>query len=94
MREDELDVMIRFLGNQRNLDRLKELRVPTADGPICSPCRCFTSLEPRRKGGDIERKDGQRYMYIKIFSVDTGLPPADLIEALRASLAEKPVAGA
>ena len=90
--EDELDVMIRFLGNQRNLDRLKELRVPTADGSYV-PLSVFASLEPRRKGGDIERKDGQRYMYIKS-SVDTGLLPADLIEALRASLAEKPVAGA
>jgi multidrug efflux pump len=90
--EDELDVVIRFLGDQRNLDRLKELRVPTANGSYV-PLSVFASLEPRRKGGDIERKDGQRYMYIKS-SVDTGLLPADLIEALRVSLAEKPVAGA
>ena len=33
--EDELDVVMRFLGDQRNLDRLKELRVPTAQANMC-----------------------------------------------------------
>jgi len=90
--EDELDVVLRFLGDQRNLDRLKELRVPTADGSYV-PLSVFASLEPRVKGGDIERKDGQRFMYIKS-SVADGLLPADMIEKLRRSLAERPVAGA
>ena len=48
--EDELDVMIRFLGNQRNIDRLKELRcqLPMA---ICSPvgvCQFGAAAQRRR----------------------------------------------
>ena len=90
--EDELDVVMRFMGDQRNLDRLKELRVPTMDGSYV-PLSVFASLEPRVKGGDIERKDGQRYMYIQS-SVKTGLLPADMIEKLRESLAENPIKNA
>jgi multidrug efflux pump len=90
--EDELDVVMRFMGDQRNLDRLKELRVPTVDGSYV-PLSVFASLEPRVKGGDIERKDGQRYMYINA-SVESGLLPVDLINKLRQSLAETPVKGA
>lgn len=89
--EDELDVVVRFLGDQRNLDRLKELRVPTADGSYV-PLSVFAKLEPRVKGGDIERMEGQRFMYIKS-SVDTGLLPGDLIQKLRKSLEDKPVTG-
>jgi multidrug efflux pump len=90
--EDELDVVMRFMGDQRNLDRLKELRVPTIDGSYV-PLSVFASLEPRIKGGDIERKDGQRYMYIQS-SVKTGLLPADMIEKLRQSLVENPIKNA
>jgi len=90
--EDELDVVMRFMGDQRNLDRLKELRVPTMDGSYV-PLSVFASLEPRVKGGDIERKDGQRYMYIQS-SVKTGLLPADMIEKLRQSLVENPIKNA
>jgi len=89
--EDELDVVLRFLGDQRNLDRLRELRVPTANGAYV-PLSVFASLEPRVKGGDIERKDGRRFMYIKS-SVAEGLLPVDLIEKLRQSLSTTPVAG-
>ena len=41
--EDELDVVMRFMGDQRNLDRLKELRVPTIDGSYV-PLSVFASL--------------------------------------------------
>ena len=61
--EDELDVVMRFMGDQRNLDRLRELRVPAADGTFV-PLSVFAKLEPRVKGGSIERLDAQRYMYI------------------------------
>ena len=62
--EDELDVVMRFLGDQRNLDRLKELRVPTAAGAFV-PLSVFATLQPQPNRGDIERQDGRRYMYIK-----------------------------
>jgi multidrug efflux pump len=89
--EDELDVVMRFLGDQRNLDRLKELRVPAADGTFV-PLSVFAKLEPRVKGGDIERLDGQRYMYIDA-AVDTGVLPDERINALKQSLADAPLAG-
>ncbi|MDC1382293.1 efflux RND transporter permease subunit [Candidatus Puniceispirillum sp.] len=89
--EEELDVVMRFMGDQRNLDRLKELRVPTVSGSYV-PLSVFASLEPRVKGGDIERKDGQRYMYINS-SVDSAFLPADLIALLRQSLADYPIEG-
>ena len=87
--EDELDVVMRFMGDQRNLDRLRELRVPAADGTYV-PLSVFAKLQPREKGGDIERKDGTRYMYINA-DVANGRLPAERVEALQASLAETPL---
>jgi multidrug efflux pump len=87
--EDELDVVMRFMGDQRNLDRLRELRVPAADGSYV-PLSVFATLQPREKGGDIERKDGTRYMYINS-DVAEGMLPAERFEKLKASLAETPL---
>ena len=90
--EDELDVVMRFMGGQRNLDRLRELRVPAADGTFV-PLSVFAKLEPRVKGGSIERLDGQRYMYIES-SLDVGVLADERIDVLRQSLIDKPLAGA
>ena len=90
--EDELDVVMRFMGDQRNLDRLRELRVPAADGTFV-PLSVFAKLEPRVKGGLIERLDGQRYMYIES-SLDVGVLADERIDVLRQSLIDKPLAGA
>ena len=87
--EDELDVVMRFMGDQRNLDRLGELRVPASDGSYV-PLSVFARLQPRQKGGDIERKDGDRYMYINA-DVAGGRLPAERVEALQASLAAAPL---
>ncbi len=88
--EDELDVVMRFLGDQRNLDRLKELRVPTAAGAFV-PLSVFATLQPQPKRGDIERQDGQRYMYIKS-DVMTGVLAGERLEAIKTTLAEQPLA--
>ena len=88
--EDELDVVMRFLGDQRNLDRLKELRVPTAAGEYV-PLSVFATLRPQPKRGDIERQDGQRYMYIKS-DVTTGTLAGERLEAIKTSLSERPLA--
>jgi multidrug efflux pump len=88
--EDELDVVMRFLGDQRNLDRLKELRVPTAAGAFV-PLSVFATLQPQPKRGDIERQDGRRYMYIKS-DVMTGVLAGERLEAIKTSLAEQPLA--
>ncbi len=89
--EDELDVVMRFMGDQRNLDRLRELRVPAADGTFV-PLSVFAKLEPRVKGGLIERLDSQRYMYIES-SLDVGVLADERIDVLRQSLIDKPLAG-
>ena len=88
--EDEIDVVMRFLGDQRNLDRLKELRVPTADGDFV-PLSVFATLQPQPKRGEIERLDGRRYMYIKS-DVETGVLAGERLAAIKASLAEQPLA--
>ena len=87
--EDELDVVMRFMGDQRNLDRLRELRVPAADGSYV-PLSVFARLQPREKSGDIERKEGTRYMYINSGVAD-GMLPAERFEKLKVSLAETPL---
>jgi multidrug efflux pump len=88
--EDELDVVMRFLGDQRNLDRLKELRVPTAAGAYV-PLSVFATLQPQPKRGDIERQDGRRYMYIQS-DVTTGALAGERLEAIKNSLSERPLA--
>ena len=90
--EDELDVVMRFMGDQRNLDRLRELRVPATDRTFV-PLSVFAKLEPRVKGGSIERLDGQRYMYIES-SLNLGVLADERIDVLRQSLIDKPLAGA
>ena len=87
--EDELDVVMRFMGDQRNLDRLKELRVPAADGSYV-PLSVFASLQPRVKQGNIERLDGRRYMYVNS-GVSEGLLPAEQFTKLQTSLAKTPL---
>jgi len=87
--EDELDVVMRFMGDQRNLDRLKELRIPTASGEYV-PLSVFATLQPRPKGGDIERLDGVRYMYIKS-DVATGRLAGERLDAIKTSLVENPL---
>ncbi len=87
--EDELDVVMRFLGDQRNLDRLRELRVPTAAGAYV-PLSVFATLQPQPKRGDIERQDGRRYMYIQS-NVTTGVLAGERLEAIKNSLSELPL---
>ena len=79
--DDELDITMRFQKNQRNLDRLEELRIPTSNGNYV-PLSVFASLQPQPKGGDIQRKNGQRFYYIDS-DVEEGLLPATQIALLQ-----------
>ena len=88
--EDELDVVMRFMGDQRNLDRLKELRVPTTDGSYV-PLSVFASLEPTGQEAVISNAKMASVTCIFKSSVKTGLLPADMIEKLRQSLLENPI---
>ena len=78
--DDELDIKLRFPGDQRNLDHLEELRIPTASGDYV-PLSVFAKLIPRPKGGDIERKNGNRFYSIDA-DVKEGLLPATQMDIL------------
>ena len=82
--DDEVDIKLRFPVAQRNLDRLQELRIPTALGDYV-PLSVFAKLIPRPRGGDIERKNGKRFYSIDA-DVKEGLLPATQVETLQSAL--------
>jgi multidrug efflux pump len=84
--DDELDIKLRFPGDQRNLDHLEELRIPTASGDYV-PMSVFAKLMPQPKGGDIERKNGKRFYSIDA-DVKQGLLPATQLETLQDIIAD------
>ena len=87
--EDELDVKLRFLKGQRNLDRLQELKIPTPSGEFV-PLSTFAKLKPTPTSGNVERKDGIRFYYIDS-DVEDGLLASDMVNKLKESLDEKPI---
>jgi len=87
--DDELDILLRFKNSQRNLDRLEELKIPSYSGQYI-PMSVFANLEPKPKSGDIERKDGTRFMYINS-GVKEGLLSSKLIEQLKLDLKNNPL---
>ena len=87
--DDELDILLRFKNSQRNLDRLEELKIPSYSGQYI-PMSVFANLEPKPKSGDIERKDGTRFMYINS-DVKEGLLSSKLIEQLKLDLKNNPL---
>ena len=82
--DDEVDIKLRFPVAQRNLDRLQELRIPTALGDYV-PLSVFAKLIPRPRGGDIERKNGKRFYSIDA-DVKEGLLPATQVDTLQSAL--------
>ena len=86
--EDELDVKLRFLKGQRNLDRLQELKIPTSTGDFV-PLSTFAELKPSPTSGNVERKDGVRFYYIDS-DVEEGLLASDMVNKLKESLEKKP----
>ena len=89
--DDEIDITLRFQRGQRNLDRLEELRVPTANGNYV-PLSVFAELVPQPKGGDIQRKNGQRFYFIDA-DVEEGLLPATMIESLQTEIEKAQIIG-
>ena len=87
--DDELDIVLRYLEGQRSLDRLQELRIPTSSGEYV-PLSVFATMKPQPRGGEIQRKDGNRYYNITS-DVEEGVLPASQIEALEANLAANPL---
>ena len=89
--DDEIDITLRFLRGQRNLDRLEELRVPSSNGTYV-PLSVFAQLVPQQKGGDIQRKNGRRFYAIDS-DVSDGILPDTQFGLLQERLSEISLAG-
>ena len=89
--DDEIDITLRFQRGQRNLDRLEELRIPAANGTYV-PLTVFASLVPQPKGGDIQRKNGQRFYYIDA-DVEEGILPDKMVADLQAEIDKASIIG-
>ena len=87
--DEELDVRLRFQENQRNLGRLQELKVPTPSGEFI-PLSVFSNLIPQKKGGDIQRKNGSRFYYIKS-DVKADFLPTERVEKLKKLIEERSI---
>ncbi|HSH42116.1 MAG TPA: efflux RND transporter permease subunit [Arenicellales bacterium] len=83
--DEALDIRIRFPYDERTLDQLDELRVPTRVGQV--PISNFVRFEPAPKTGTIRRVDGRRVMTIKS-DVAPGLLADDQVRRIRAALPE------
>lgn len=83
--DEEVDIRVRFPTEQRSLDHLESLRVPTQRGLI--PAANFVDFEPAPRTGSLSRVDGSRVM-----TIDADAAPGKLVDQqvtlLRAALAE------
>ena len=85
--DEELDVKLRFQENQRNLNRLQEIKIPTVSGEYV-PLSVFANLIPQKMGGEIQRKNGRRFYSIKS-DVEPNVLPAERIEKLQGLIQER-----
>ncbi|MCC5795190.1 MAG: efflux RND transporter permease subunit [Chromatiales bacterium] len=69
--DDELDIRVRFPAEQRSLDRLAELRIPTAQGNV--PIGTFVTREAADAMPTIVRTDGRRTMLVQA-DLERGVP--------------------
>ncbi|MEX1064863.1 MAG: efflux RND transporter permease subunit [Aquisalimonadaceae bacterium] len=83
--DEEIDIRVRLPLEERSLDRLGQLRVPTVNGMV--PASNFISFEPAPKTGTLKRTDARRIMSIKADARE-GLLVDDQVNLLRSALAE------
>ncbi len=81
--DDEVDIRVRFPAEERTLERVGRLRVPTDDGLV--PIANFVDLVPAAKTGLIKRIDGRRAVTVSA-DVAEGLLPSDKTAELRGAL--------
>ncbi|WP_334065666.1 efflux RND transporter permease subunit [Alteromonas genovensis] len=84
--EEELEIRLRFPRNERNLEQLNQLRVPSDSGPV--PISNFVTFEPAQKTGVINRTDGQRVMMVKA-GVQPNLLPDAQINKIKKAISEQ-----
>ncbi|WP_417552327.1 efflux RND transporter permease subunit [Marinomonas fungiae] len=81
--DDKIDIMLRFPTNQRTLDQLDQLHIPTSQGIV--PVSNFVTRYAAPKQGYIHRVDGK--LAIKISAdVQDGLVVDQVIQGIRAEL--------
>ncbi len=83
---DELDIRVRYPVDQRNLDQIGELRVPTSKGMV--PISNFVSVSPAPKTGVIQRVGGKRVITVEADVAEDKLPDTEL-KKLQETLLEK-----
>ncbi|PID60274.1 MAG: MFS transporter [Gammaproteobacteria bacterium] len=84
---DELDIRVRYPIEQRNLDQIGYLRVPTNRGMV--PVSNFITIEPAPKTGIIQRVDGRRVITVEADVAADYLADTEL-RKLQTTLAELP----
>jgi len=86
--DKELDIRLRFPMGERHMERLNQLRLPTAQGQI--PISNFIRYEPAQKTGTINRTGGHRVMTLKT-DVAKGLLVDDQVRKIRSALEKRPL---
>ncbi|SMC36263.1 multidrug efflux pump [Fulvimarina manganoxydans] len=81
--DGEVPIRVRFPAGDRTLERLEDLRIPTAQGLV--PIRNFVSFQPAPKVGTILRIDQRRVMSIEADAAE-GLLVDDQVKKLTAAL--------
>jgi len=84
--DEELDIRVRFTDENRNLERLMQLTIPTPNGQV--PISNFISFETSQKTSVINRIDGSRSLTISA-DVEDGILAASKINELRDNLMQK-----
>ncbi|WP_281300829.1 MULTISPECIES: efflux RND transporter permease subunit [unclassified Iodidimonas] len=84
--DDEVDIRVRFPGDERGILALDRLRIPTEFGSV--PISNFVERSARPKTGDIERIDGENVLTLQS-DVATGVQPARKVEELRQWIADQ-----
>lgn len=85
--DDEVDIRVRFPLEDRSLDTLGQLRVPTRYGQV--PVSNFVDFVPAPKTGTLERVNGERVLTVSA-DVAEGELVDERVDALRRALAGNP----
>lgn len=81
--DEEIDIRVRFPSDQRSLDRLADLRIPTRSGNV--PISTFVTREPAEATRTIMRTDARRTMLVQA-DLEKGRQIAPVIDAVTAAL--------
>ncbi|MCB5162780.1 efflux RND transporter permease subunit [Marinomonas algarum] len=81
--DDKIDIMLRYPVNQRTLDQLDQLQIPTNQGSI--PASNFIHRYAAPKQGTVNRTDGKKTVKIEA-DVQDGLVVDEVIKAIRVKL--------